>query len=235
MGEKTLPTIWTLKEAADYLKVEEDVVLRELECGKLHGFKAGESWRCSDEDLLNYIRGTKGDRDEKQERTDVQPVSVQPVVETASGFTEVDPITFHWPQKGGGSYDEYYGKCYETTRLIDGRHYTFRIGFGEREVAGQERCRVTIWIGGRAIVEFAGSNDFEADGMLAGVIKLPDGSQLSPYQKVPSEYTGFKIARYNSVVRGRRASSNMAVVVHKDDLESMLKHAIIRARWKELV
>lgn len=233
MTEYALPDIKTVKEVATYLKVSEAVVLQELESGNLRGFKAGEVWRCSSEDLLNYIRSKRTVVETKETNLLVQ--STPPVVETSTGFTEVGPFVFKWPKKGGGGSDANYEKCYKTVRLIDGRHYTFRIGFGEREVAGQVRCRVTIWIGGRAIVEFAGSNDFETDGLLAGVIKLPDGSQLSPYQEPPSEYMGFKIAEYNSVVQGPRASSNMAVVVHKNDLESMLKHAIIRARWKKLV
>ncbi|GAH95757.1 unnamed protein product, partial [marine sediment metagenome] len=54
---------------------------------------------------------------------------------------------------------------YEATTMINGQEYTFKIGFGNRESAGQMRRRVTIWIGNRAIVEFAGGNDYENDGI----------------------------------------------------------------------
>ena len=118
--------------------------------------------------------------------------------------------------------------------MIDGHEYTFKIGFGNRKSSGQERRRVTIWLGNRAVVEFAGSNNYDDDGLLAGIIRLRNGKQLTT-QRIPDEYKGFRVERYNSVVKGPRASTGMAVIVHKDDLKSMLNHAAIRATWKELI
>ena len=77
------------------------------------------------------------------------------------------------------------------------------------------RARVVVWLGDRPIVEFAGGNNYEVDGLMASVIKLPDGSQLRPDDDVPPEYDGFTMARYNSIVQGPYASRNMAIVVHK--------------------
>ena len=48
---------------------------------------------------------------------------------------------------------------------------------------------------------------------------------------MPLEYLAiltYILARYNSIVKGPRASTNMVVVIYKDGLESMLRHAIIR-------
>ena len=56
MTEKTLPRIFTLEEVAEYLKVDKDIIMHEFEAGNLYGFKIGKEWRCSDEDLLTYIR-----------------------------------------------------------------------------------------------------------------------------------------------------------------------------------
>jgi len=129
---------------------------------------------------------------------------------------------------------EHYDKGYEATKLIDGQQYTFKIGFGNRNAAGRNRRRVTIWLGNRAIVEFAGSNDYKNDRLLAGVIRLKSGKQLTN-QRIPEEYQGFRVGRYNSIVQGPQASKGMAVVVYKDDLKTMLNHAVIRAIWKELI
>ena len=79
-----------------------------------------------------------------------------------------------------------------------------------------------------AVVEFAGSNDHGHDGLLAGIIRLKNGKQLTS-EKIPEEYRRFGVQRYNSVIRGPRASTGTAVIVHKDDYKSMLEHAVIRA------
>ena len=229
MTENTLPRIFTLGEVAEYLKVDEDMILHEFEAGNLHGFRIGKEWRCSDEDLLIYIRGIR-DRVETSQPT---PVKI-PLSESTVNIIEAEPFDFNWPKTGGGGYPEHYDKAYEATKMIDGHEYTFKIGFGNRKSSGQERRRVTIWLGNRAVVEFAGSNNYDDDGLLAGIIRLRNGKQLTT-QRIPDEYKGFKVERYNSVVKGPRASTGMAVIVHQDDLKSMLNHAVIRATWKELI
>ncbi len=229
MKDNTLPHIFTLGEVAEYLKVDNDVILHEFETGNLYGFKIGKEWRCSDEDLLNYMRGIR----DSAEPSQPTPVKT-PLSESTVNIIEVEPFDFNWPKTGGGGYPEHYDKAYEATLMIDGQEYTFKIGFGNRESAGQRRRRVTIWLGNRAIVEFAGSNNYDDDELLAGIIRLRNGKQLTT-QRIPDEYKGFRVERYNSVVKGPRASTGMAVIVHKDDLKSMLNHAVIRATWKELI
>jgi hypothetical protein len=229
MTDNTLPRILTPKEVAEYLKVDEGIILHELETGSLHGFKISQEWRCSDEDLLAYIR-----REREIDRTESSQLHVVKAPSKSNwNIVEVGPFDFNWPRKGGGSNTEHYDKCYEATFTINSQEYTFKVGFGNRESAGQIRRRVTIWLGNRAVVEFAGSNDFQNDGLLAGIIRLKNGKQLTT-QRIPDEYRRFRVAKYNIVVQGPRASTGMAVIVHQDDLKSMLEHAVIRATWKEL-
>jgi excisionase family DNA binding protein len=231
MENSTLPFILTLKEVSGYLKVDEDIVLRELETGSLHGFKVGEKWRCSEEDILNYIRRERIGIDSAGSRQ----LSVKnPVQGGEMNIIETGPFDFNWPKKGGGSRPEHYDKGYEATKKVNDQEYIFKIGFGNRKSAGQVRRRVTIWLGNRAIVEFAGSNGHENDGLLAGIIRLKNGKQLTS-QRIPDEYRNFRVERYNSIVQGHRASTGMAVIVYKDDFKSMLAHAIIRATWKGLL
>jgi len=229
MNDTTLPRILILKEVAEYLKVDEGVIIHELETGSLHGFKIGREWRSSDEDLLAYVR--------RERRGDIMNSTQLPVVKAPSksnwNIVEVAPFDFNWPKKGGGSNTEHYDKTYEATFTTNNQEYTFRVGFGSRESSGQVRRRITIWLGNRAVVEFAGSNDYERDGLLAGIIRLKNGKQLAT-QRIPDEYREFRLAKYNTIVKGPRASTGMAVIAHKDDLKSMLEHALIRATWKEL-
>jgi excisionase family DNA binding protein len=229
MTEYTLPRILTPEEIAEYMKVNEATITREFELGNLHGFKIGNEWRCSEEDILNYMRGVRN-----KIETSSPSLANQSVPESSLNIIETGSFDFNWPKKGGGGNLEHYDKGYEVTTIINGQEYTFKIGFGNRESAGQKRRRITIWLGNRAVVEFAGSNDYENDGLLAGIIRLKNGKQLTT-QRIPEEYRSFRVERYSSVVQGPRASTGMAVIVHKDDIKSMLEHAIIRATWKELL
>ena len=230
MGSSSLPNIMNAEEVASYFKVEEEVVLGEIKAGRLKGFKIGSEWRISDEEILAYM----GMQKSMVQGNEVSQ-SIVPQTEAGGGFKEIQAFDFKWPGESGEGFIEHYDRGYEATRKINGRDYTFIIGFGWREAAGQNRRRVTIWIGNRAIVEFAGSNNYAKDKLVAGIIRLPNNRQLSPRVDIPKEYRNFKVVRYDSIVQGPRASKNLAVVVDENDLDAMLRHAIIRARWKELV
>jgi len=230
MGSNGLPKIMNVKEVANYFKVDEDVVVGEIKTGRLKGFKVGSEWRISDEEILAYM----GMQKSIAQGNGVGPTTV-PQTNGAGGFKEIQPFDFKWPGEGGEGVTEHYDKGYEATRKINGRHYTFRLGFGWREAAGQKRRRITVWIGTRAIVEFAGGNNYDKDKLVAGIIRLPNNRQLSPHGEVPKEYRDFKVVKYDSIVQGPRASKNLAIVVNENNLDAMLRHAIIRAVWKELV
>lgn len=223
---KILPPIWTLSEVADYLKVSEDVIQSEIETGRLNGFKIREEWRCTQPDIQEYIT-------QPRNRSDSQSQLSQESHEGIWNLEETGPFDFKWP-KEGGSMIEHYEKGYNATKIVDGQQITLKIGFSNRKAAGQMRKRVTVWLGNRPLVEFAGSNNFDTDGMLASIIRLKNNKQLT-YQRIPPEYERFQIQRYNSIVNGRRASTGFAIVVNKNDLTSMLEHALIRAKWKGLI
>jgi excisionase family DNA binding protein len=230
MTETTLPNIWTLKEVAEYLKVHEEIVLGEIEKGVLHGFRIGGEWRLSDNDLLTYINSNYSKTvTEENHEFDAQEFDTQET-QNELELNEIGAFDFQWPQ-GVEHFDE----GYTVIHTVNGRTVRFRIGFTYREAAGEMRRRAVVWMDERPLVEFAGSNDYESNGLLASVIKLRTNKQLRPYQNIPKEYKEFRVARYDSIVRGRFASRNMAIIVHKNDFRAMLKHAVIRAIWKELI
>lgn len=220
MSASDLPQVLTPDEVADYLKVSPELVLKEFEVGRLRGFKVGSEWRCTDNNLLEYIG--------KNTSTSVSiRLEARKTEHEVTDFTEIGPFDYQWPLG-----KEHFENGYETTRSINKREYTFRIGFTDRQAAGQIRRRVIVWMDNWPLVEFAGGNNYGLDGLLASVIKVEGGKQLRPTGKIPDEYKDFRIARYDSVVQGPYASRNMAIIVSKDDLESMLRHAIIRAEFK---
>ncbi len=223
MNDLTLPKIMTVEEAADYFKITKDIIVKELEQGYLHGFKIGGEWRLTEANLVDFIN--KNHQSPQAE----QLSSLTPEYDT-TGFTEIGPFDYRWPVG-----EEHFERGYETARIINGREHTFKIGLTDRHAAGQMRRRMIVWIDNWPVVEFAGGNAYEADGLLASVIKTQGGKQLRPSGKIPEEYKDFRIARYDSIVQGPYASRNMAVIVQKDDSESMIRHAVIRAIRKDLV
>jgi excisionase family DNA binding protein len=224
--QEALPRIWTLKEVADYLKVNEQVISGEIKAGRLNGFKIGDEWRCTQPDVQEYMR-------KPRTRIENEKQPTPGIKENDWRLEETEPFDFRWPMKGG-SMVEHYEKGYNATRMVEGQQIVLKLGFTDRKVAGRVRKRVTIWLGSRPLVEFAGSNEYDKDGTLASIIRLKNNKQMT-YQRIPQEYEGFKVQRYNSIVDGPRASTGFAVVVHKDDLTSMLEHALIRANWKGLL
>jgi len=223
MNDSILPNIKTIDDAADYFKTSKDIILKELEQGRLHGFKIGEEWRLTENDLAEYIN-------RNQHSPSTEKLSNSTIQYETTGFIEIEPFDYKWPAD-----EEHFEKGYETTRTINGREHTFKIGFTDRFAAGEMRRRIIVWINNWPVVEFAGGNEYETDGLLASVIKTQGGKQLRPTGKIPEEYKDFRIARYDSIVQGVYASRNMAVIVTKDALETMLRHAIIRATWKQLI
>jgi len=55
VGLERLPTVITVKELADYLKVSDQTIKKALKFDKLKGFKIGRDWRISKEAVLQWI------------------------------------------------------------------------------------------------------------------------------------------------------------------------------------
>ena len=224
MTDSILPRIMTVEDIAGYLRVSNEVVISELEQGHIAGFKVGTEWRCTEASLLDYVSGQHLSCFETQ-------LDSSKSRWTVADFVETGPFEYKWP---GGI--EAFETGYETNRTFEERTHTFKIGFTKREAAGQDdRPRVVIWMDNWPLVEFAGGNNYKSDKLLVSVIKVKGGKQLRPAAKIPEEYKEFRVVRYDSIVKGPYASGNMAVVVKNNDFESMLKHAIIRATWKEFI
>ncbi len=223
MNNSHLPNILTLSEVAEYLKVTKEVILTELAKGNIHGFRLGEDIRFTDDNVLEFIN-------KNHPSLSLGQLDNSEIEYEATGFTEIGPFDYQWPKD-----QEHFENGYETTRTINNRSHTFRIGFTNRQAAGQMRRRIVVWINNWPIVEFAAGNNYENDSLLVGIIKTQNGKQLRPSAKIPEEYKGFNVARYDSIVQGPYASRNMAVIVLKDDLETMIRHALIRAQLKEII
>ena len=54
---KELPTIYTLREVEEIMGVSQRTLYRWIETGKLKAFKAGGTWRVSEEALQEFMTG----------------------------------------------------------------------------------------------------------------------------------------------------------------------------------
>ena len=57
MGYENLSDILTVKEIAEFLKVNSITIQRAIKRGELKAFKPGKDWRVHKEDLIEWIKG----------------------------------------------------------------------------------------------------------------------------------------------------------------------------------
>ena len=57
LGYENFSDVLTVKEIAEYLKVNTITVQRAIKKGDLKAFKLGKDWRIQKEDLINWING----------------------------------------------------------------------------------------------------------------------------------------------------------------------------------
>jgi len=217
-----IPTVYTIEEAAQLLKVSTQAIVDEISAGHLEGFRVGGQWRTTDKSIGEFIsRGGSQDWSKAANREGVFPGR-------AIALKKVDGFSYKWPD---GTVEEYH-EAYEGMVKTDSAQMQVKVGIGERSAAGKMRKRVVVFLDGRPTVEFAGVDDFDKSGLVASVITLRNRKRLKPGQRVPDEYRSFQLVRYNTVVTGPRAMSAMGVVAKINDFDTMTSHALIRAKFR---
>ncbi len=236
----SFPVVLTLEAAAEQLRASPEQVKAELEAGRLDGFKLGDEWRTTETALLKFIGISIPN---PPERTSAMTATATEAVDFASLLAGTDwkaikPFDYQWPkEKGKDQPPEHYEEAYEARVKLAGRDRVIRIGFCDRESAGdKDRRRAVVFLNQYPLVEFSGENNpsFAVTGRMASVIKLLSGQHLRPGDPIPREYEGFPIVTYNQLVVGPYAAASVAVVAHKKDLGLMARHGLIRAHWKGL-
>jgi hypothetical protein len=231
MSFDQLPEAATSQEFADFSRVPVAAVEKEAEAGRLPAYRIGDEWRIVKSKLL--MGGGGGS---------ALPTSGRPTGGTPENgdddgirigeFRRVDDFEYVWPDRTPESYHD----VYDADATVNGRVVRVRIGSTEREVAGLEnRLKVTVFLNDVAMSEFAGANDVESSGLVAGIIK-PDGDSqrhLRVTEPIPQRYRRFRVAPYNQVVQGKHAASGLAVIADRNDLGTLGHHALIRWASKQ--
>jgi excisionase family DNA binding protein len=188
-----IPTVYTIDEAAQLLKVNAQAVVDEINAGYLEGFRVGGQWRTTDKSITGFIsRGGSQDQSKQADRGGICPGM-------ATALKRVDAFSYEWPN---GTIEEYH-EAYEGIVETDSAQIQAKIGIGERAAAGKMRKRVVVFLDGRPTVEFAGADDFDKSGLVA------------------------------SVITGPHAMSAMGALTKINDFDTMISHALIRAKFRD--
>ena len=83
-----------------------------------------------------------------------------------------------------------------------------------------------------SVLDFVAGNEFDDDHLMASLIRHHDGRLVKESDAIPPEYMDFRLVQFNTIVRGPYARSGLAVVADKDDIQTMIRHAVIRAIQK---
>jgi hypothetical protein len=105
------------------------------------------------------------------------------------------------------------------------------------EAWGRERTYVIAFLTSGApqtpLVEFLETDDFEESGEMLAVIRGSDGGRrmYGPSDSLPDVYVqNFRTETYNDRIRYPGAWKKVAVIAAKDDVATMLNHALVQAR-----
>ena len=234
-----------IEEVADILRCSAEDVLREIESGNLKAFRVAGQWRVLEIELQRFVSGssptpddTRGGGPDRVEAERPDSTEFRPQKDLTMRTEPMSPFTYTWPD---GELNEYKDPLSVTVEH-DGRTAYFIIGRAKspRKQLGQLRWRYNIFLtpspatthGLISVLDFVAGNEFDRDSLMASLIRHPDGKLVKETETIPPEYTGFRLAPFNKLVRGPYARSGLAVVAHKDDLQTMIRHAVIRAIQK---
>lgn len=211
--------VYTIEEVANHLRVPVELIEKEIAAGRLQAMKLAELVRICGADLEAYKTTAK---------TTLQSTAT-PI--QRNSFMRLEPTHnfFHvWPD----GKKEKFSDAQEGVAEYRGTSYRVKLGFTTRDSAGKTRRRGLVLVNRYATVEFVSAGT-DTSGLIASIIKDRSGKQLPVGAIVPPEYADLPVGPYQDVVVGPGASNGSAVISSADDFETMVRHALIRYRYRE--
>lgn len=209
-------TVFTPEEVADYFKVPVQAVNDEIASGRLRAKNVAGYVRIFSSDLDAYKAEANGSAKSSAQSKEV--ITLKKV-----------PNFYHtWPD----TTKELYTDAHEGVAAYGGRNYHVKVGFTARDAAGKARRRAVVLVDRYPSVQFTSAGT-DKNGMMASIIKDRSGKQVPVGAPVPPEYVDLRVGPYQDVVVGPGASNGLAVICEANDLETMVKHALIRYRYRQ--
>lgn len=211
--------VLTVKEVAEHFKVPEAAVTEEIAKGKLRAINVGGYQRVLGSDLSAYKAGSTASA--KTGNSASQS-------DLSINLSKSSDFIHKWPQ----GKKEQFSDALEGTATYLGRSYAMKLGFTTRESAGKMRRRSLVIVDRYPTVEFvsAGKN---GNGPMASIIKDRSGKQVPVGAAPPAEYERTRVGPYKDVVIGAHAANGLAVICDSHDVQTMVRHALIRYRYRE--
>jgi excisionase family DNA binding protein len=223
--------VFTIEEISQHLRVPEDAVLQEVTAGRLRALRVGGHVRIRESDFNSYLNASleAPDADEVTSAAPANATKKQHLFE----LSPAPSFDHTWPaKKGAVKTTEHFTNAWEGIVSDGGRERHVKIGFTLRTSAGKRRLRCLILVDRYPTVEFVAADE-KAKGKMASIIRGRNGKQLPIGATLPPEYKNLPIGSYNEVVQGPRASNGVAVLCDSQDFATMVKHALIRYKFRE--
>jgi len=136
-------------------------------------------------------------------------------------------FSYKWPN----NYNEPYKHFIEYKVKTHGKIHNVKIGFGKRDVYGEERIRIVVWIDGHPEAEFFGADDFDKTGEVLSEIKVSSGGRgICRYSEglVPERYSMFNVIGLPLRVDADGVRDTWSVVANIADHKTMIALAFLR-------
>jgi hypothetical protein len=210
--------IYTPEELAEHYKVPLEALNEDIAKGRLRVKRIAGYVRILESDWNAYIAGV----DAPAHVTNPAQLEMSMTLREAPNFSH------RWPDNTWEKFKD----VQEGTATYTGRNYHVKIGFTTRDSAGKARRRSLVLIDRYPAVEFV-SAGVSGNGKMASIIKDRARKQVPVGVPVPAEYTNLKVGPYQGVVVGPGASNGLGVICDSDDIQTMVRHALIRYRYRE--
>ena len=152
----------------------------------------------------------------------------------------IKPYEYCWPpcrgRKDLETFEE--ARCFEV--IEEGVRHRFYIAYGFRWAYGRNRRRVVVFrVGLRGgiptpIVEFAGTDDYSSTRSVVSLIKRPDKKYMRTWEVNSyleyAELTSHIVDHASVIRRGRKGYASLHV--KEDDVDGILRHALIQYKWR---
>ena len=222
-----LPNVLTIEEISQQLRVPEAAIEEEIAEGRLRTITVAGYTRVLEPDFDAFLSALQ--QDSRPSSPDGGAATKHP----PSPLSPAPDFTHTWPaKKGMPKTTEQFTTAYEGRVTYRGQNYHVKLGFTHRESAGKRRRRALVLVDRYPTVEFVAPDETTGEKM-ASIIRDRHGKHIPDGPSIPPEYQGFPTALYNTIVIGAGAATGLAVVCDDDDIDTMVKHALIRYRYRE--
>lgn len=207
-------SVYTLSELSEYLKVPVDAIQQEISKGNLRAANIGGHIRVRETDLYSFMASASA-----------SPSSPALVPDTST-LKPAPDFDFKWPKVTERFTDVLEGFVTHNKKPVH-----VKLGFTNRESSGRNRRRSLVIIDGYPTVEFVAA-DTRRTGSMASIIRDREAKQVMVGAPLPEEYLALPTGPYRSIVDGPGAANGVAVICDSNDTETMIKHALIRTRYR---